>query len=414
MRAEVLLSTPVRRFGFAGSHLLLAAVGSAVLLAATGLGAGLAYGIAMHDVSGQVATLLGAGLAQWPAAMVSAAIAVALFGLAPRASNAPGRTRRIRLARPDRPLLQVGQPVMDLSPFTTRRNCPVRRSMRCHSCPVGRSARALHHWPGRVPPSRRRLTFAEPDDTRRGPAWTVARSQSRKADARSVVYSTPTIRRHHYRGCRPVNGGVGGGAGGRRASVGATTASRGPDALAARRFAQGDDDGWSRSRHRGSERSSVCCRLRDGTSAAADGIARHASLRSYVFVAGAAVTVLAAATLLDDVRRSRGSMARICARPVLRHASAMTAWLLMIPLAAALAVAPTGVKARTVPLADATPSRLYVMAYPDYPLEIRADVGYGLRDPRALGHRRFTDRTPGPDDRIFGSAPDGRWDLRRT
>jgi ABC-2 type transport system permease protein len=119
MRAEVLLSTPVRRFGFAGSHLLLAAVGSAVLLAATGLGAGLAYGIAMHDVGGRVATLLGAGLAQWPAAMVSAAIAVALFGLAPRASNAAWAVlAAFVLLGQIGPLLQVGQPVMDLSPFT--------------------------------------------------------------------------------------------------------------------------------------------------------------------------------------------------------------------------------------------------------------------------------------------------------
>jgi ABC-2 type transport system permease protein len=118
-RAEVLLATPVRRIGFAGSHLLLAAVGSAVLLAATGLGAGLAYGIAMHDVGGQVATLLGAALAQWPAAAVPAAIAVALFGLAPQASNAAWAVlAAFVLLGQIGPLLHVGQPVMDLSPFT--------------------------------------------------------------------------------------------------------------------------------------------------------------------------------------------------------------------------------------------------------------------------------------------------------
>jgi hypothetical protein len=177
---------------------------------------------------------------------------------------------------------------------------------------------------------------------------------------------------------------------------------------------------WSRARHRRT-RAVVgvfagCAMVR---LAAVDGIARHASLRSYVFVAGAAVTVLAAAALLDEVRRSRAVPAvpwsRTCARPRLRHASAMAAWLLPIPLAAALAVAPTGAKARTVGLGHVTPSRVYVMAYPrlpagdpvrmsvmDYVTRLHSDTGGSLigRQVQITGY--------------LGSAPDGHWDLRRT
>jgi polyether ionophore transport system permease protein len=119
LRAEVLLSTPVRRLAFAGSHLLLAAVGAAVLLVATGLGAGLAYGVAVHDVGGQLAVLVGAALAQWPAAVVPAGIAVLLFGFAPRATTAAwGVLAGFVLLGQIGPALRLGQPVMDISPFT--------------------------------------------------------------------------------------------------------------------------------------------------------------------------------------------------------------------------------------------------------------------------------------------------------
>jgi ABC-2 type transport system permease protein len=119
LRAEVLLSTPVRRIAFAGSHVLIAAAGAAFLLLATGVGAGLAYGAAVHDVGGQLASLIGASLAQWPAAVVPAAIAVALFGFVPRATTAAWVVlAAFVLLGQIGPLLRVGQPVMDLSPFT--------------------------------------------------------------------------------------------------------------------------------------------------------------------------------------------------------------------------------------------------------------------------------------------------------
>lgn len=119
MRADVLLATPVRRLSFAGTHLVIAAVGCAVLLVATGLGAGLAYGIAIHDIGGQIGVLVGAAIAQWPAAVVPAAIAALLFGVAPRATVAAwGLLAAFVVLGQVGPLLRLNQTVMDLSPFT--------------------------------------------------------------------------------------------------------------------------------------------------------------------------------------------------------------------------------------------------------------------------------------------------------
>jgi ABC-2 type transport system permease protein len=77
--AEMLLATPVARLRWAAGHLLIAMAGSAVVLLALGLGAGLAF-----DPS-ELPTMVGAALAQLPAVWVLGAIVAALFGLAPRA-----------------------------------------------------------------------------------------------------------------------------------------------------------------------------------------------------------------------------------------------------------------------------------------------------------------------------------------
>jgi len=47
---------------------------------------GLAYGVAIGDVGGQLPRLIGAALAQLPAVWVLAAIAIAIFGFFPHAS----------------------------------------------------------------------------------------------------------------------------------------------------------------------------------------------------------------------------------------------------------------------------------------------------------------------------------------
>jgi ABC-2 type transport system permease protein len=83
-RAEPVLATTASRVGWAGSHLLVAAGGAAVVLATGGALAGLAHGLRSGDVAGQLGRVLGAALVQLPAVWVMAAVGAALFGLAPR------------------------------------------------------------------------------------------------------------------------------------------------------------------------------------------------------------------------------------------------------------------------------------------------------------------------------------------
>jgi ABC-2 type transport system permease protein len=82
--AEAVLTTPTGRLRWAASHLLVTVAGTAVVLAAAGAGAGLGYGLRAGDPGGWVARLIGAGLAQLPAALVLAGLAAAVFGLLPR------------------------------------------------------------------------------------------------------------------------------------------------------------------------------------------------------------------------------------------------------------------------------------------------------------------------------------------
>lgn len=83
-RLEPLLATRTDRLRWAGSHLLFALLGTALLLAVAGVGAGVAYGAAVHDIGGQVPRMLGDALVQLPATWVLTGLGVALFGLAPR------------------------------------------------------------------------------------------------------------------------------------------------------------------------------------------------------------------------------------------------------------------------------------------------------------------------------------------
>ena len=83
LRAEPVLATPVSRDRWVASHLVLSLVGSAIVLAAAGLGTGLTYGIAAGD-PGQVGRLLGAALAYVPAVWLLVGLTIALFGLLPR------------------------------------------------------------------------------------------------------------------------------------------------------------------------------------------------------------------------------------------------------------------------------------------------------------------------------------------
>jgi ABC-2 type transport system permease protein len=84
-RAEPVLTTLVSRSRWLGSHLLVALIGSAFLMLLAGFGLGLSASLALDDTE-MLWRVLGASLVHVPAIWMIVAIAVALFGLAPRAT----------------------------------------------------------------------------------------------------------------------------------------------------------------------------------------------------------------------------------------------------------------------------------------------------------------------------------------
>ena len=83
-RAEPLLATGLSRSGWVISHLVLAVVGSALMLLAAGFGIGLTYGISIGDL-GQVPGLVGAALVHLPAMWVFVGVTMLLYGRFPGA-----------------------------------------------------------------------------------------------------------------------------------------------------------------------------------------------------------------------------------------------------------------------------------------------------------------------------------------
>jgi len=117
-RLEPLLANPVSRRQWLFSHLVIAWVGTALLVVLTGLGAGLAHGANTDAVGHEVGRLVGAALVQLPATWVMVAIVVVVFGYAPRyASAAWGALVGFVLLGQFGPLFNLSQWVMDLSPF---------------------------------------------------------------------------------------------------------------------------------------------------------------------------------------------------------------------------------------------------------------------------------------------------------
>jgi ABC-2 type transport system permease protein len=119
LRAEPVLATATPRTGWAGSHLVVAAVGSAVVLAVGGLLAGLAHGLRAGDLGGELPRVLGGALVQLPAVWVMAAVGAALFGLVPRL--VVGLTwavlAGVLFVTMFGEALQLSQLLLDLSPF---------------------------------------------------------------------------------------------------------------------------------------------------------------------------------------------------------------------------------------------------------------------------------------------------------
>ena len=119
-RAEPVLAAPVGRVRWAGSHLVVAAVGSVGLLVAGGVAMALGEGLTSGGLATLVPRLAGAGLAQVPAVWVMAGLAAGVFGLAPRTAvpvawTALGVAALITLLGP---AIRLSHWVLDVSPFS--------------------------------------------------------------------------------------------------------------------------------------------------------------------------------------------------------------------------------------------------------------------------------------------------------
>jgi ABC-2 type transport system permease protein len=113
-RAEPVLAASVSRLRWATSHLVFAALGPAIALAAAGVAAGF-----VHGERGDVPRLVTTAIVQLPAVWVLVGIALALFGVAPRFARGSWGVLAGCVV-----LGQLGQPLqlpswaMNLSPFT--------------------------------------------------------------------------------------------------------------------------------------------------------------------------------------------------------------------------------------------------------------------------------------------------------
>lgn len=118
-RLEPVLATATGRRRWLAGHVLIAAAGTAVILALTGVASGLTYGAAAGDWSVMGDPLTGA-LVQLPATFALGAFVLALFGLLPRLSG-PLAWASLALALVVGQLgslLDLPQWVLDVSPFT--------------------------------------------------------------------------------------------------------------------------------------------------------------------------------------------------------------------------------------------------------------------------------------------------------
>ena len=135
-RLEPLLATALSRRAWAGAYVAVAMAGSTLVLAANGIGAGLADAINSDDAS-QLPRLLAAAVVPAPAVWVVVATAVVLFGFAPRAAAAAwgvlGACALLVVLGPLLGLPRVGaRPVAVRS---TSRSCPPPTSAPCRcSC----------------------------------------------------------------------------------------------------------------------------------------------------------------------------------------------------------------------------------------------------------------------------------------
>jgi len=117
-RVDHVLGAAVSRLRWASSDLALMVIGSAVVLTAFAVPAGLTYGLSTGNVGYELPRVLVATLAYLPAVWVVGGIAMALYGLAPRLSFVSwGALGAFILVELIGETLQVNQSILNISPF---------------------------------------------------------------------------------------------------------------------------------------------------------------------------------------------------------------------------------------------------------------------------------------------------------
>ncbi|HWD80098.1 MAG TPA: ABC transporter permease [Kribbella sp.] len=84
LRAEPLLATGVTRAQWLASHVLMALLGTGLLILVAGLGSGVSSGASLGNMGRQVPRMLAAAAVQLPAIWLVTALVVILFGVAPK------------------------------------------------------------------------------------------------------------------------------------------------------------------------------------------------------------------------------------------------------------------------------------------------------------------------------------------
>ncbi|MGW6279415.1 ABC transporter permease [Kribbella sp. NPDC055071] len=84
LRAEPLLATGVTRSQWLASHVVMALLGTGVLVLIAGLGSGVSSGASLGNMGRQIPRMLAAAAVQLPAIWLVTALVVVLFGFAPR------------------------------------------------------------------------------------------------------------------------------------------------------------------------------------------------------------------------------------------------------------------------------------------------------------------------------------------
>jgi ABC-2 type transport system permease protein len=122
---EAVLATAVSRPRWLLSHVACAVLGTAAVLLVTGLANGLAYAAASGSAE-KVPSLVGAAMVQLPATLALAGFVVAMIGLLPHRAVAISWAAlgACLLIGQIGPILELPQPVANLSPFTHTPSLP--------------------------------------------------------------------------------------------------------------------------------------------------------------------------------------------------------------------------------------------------------------------------------------------------